>query len=73
MKKLAKIYFSEDIVSAIFALFIFICVLSMLVGHTLIGISVAGFLLEAAFLCGSVGLVCAVYKENKDCLNHNGE
>ena len=73
MKKLAKIYFSEDIAGAVFALIILVCVLSMLACHILIGISVVGFLFEAALLCSSVGLVCAVYKENKDCLYHNGD
>lgn len=66
MKKLAKIYFSEDITSAIFALVIFALAITMIVCHIVLGIRGVGLILELMLGACAWGLVCAVYKENKD-------
>lgn len=73
MKKFAKIYFSEDIVSAIFALVIFMLTITVIVGHIVIGISGVPLMLELILVAAATGLVWAVYKESKDAVERYGK
>lgn len=70
MKKLINTYFSEDIVSAVFALVIFMCVAIMVSWHIALGIRGAGLVLELLFIPLACLLVRAVYKENKEDSEH---
>jgi len=73
MKKLAKTFFSEDIVSAVLSLVIFLCVAIMIGWHIAIGMRGAGLVLELLLGVCAYGLVVAVYKENKKDTEYRGE
>ncbi len=73
MKRIIRTYFSEDIVSAIIALIIFISVAVMIGLHISIGVRGTGLIFEFMLALASCGLVIAVYKENKKEAKCHGE
>lgn len=65
MKNIMKIYFGSDIASAVFALIVFVCTVTMLVSHLYMGAGALSFFVETIFCIMGWNLMAAVYDENK--------
>lgn len=64
MKEIVKTYFSDDPVSAVCALLVFMCTIVGLVAHLCIGAGAFSFFVELVFCIMGWNLVSAVYDES---------